>query len=247
MLEEFIRDAAAAETVEILNQHLIDTTAKLGAVGIGVHPLKYLVLGETDTWVPIVTTYPVNIEAAFAKLLAADEQPFRHTMAAGSPVHRLRLGELKDASPAFHSFLRALDCSGLVDGLIGTVVVKPGAGAFYTISFPEKRPDLSKSDIRECHLIFHEFYYHYLKHAKPSESKLSPREKAVMSALVGGMSNIEISHELNITKATVDTYIRRSYEKLESNTRSEAVIKFLSLGYFEQDYRFKFLKDDSNR
>ncbi len=61
-------------------------------------------------------------------------------------------------------------------------------------------------------------------------SELSEREQQVLDLLSQGLIYKEIADKLSISYETVHTYIRRSYEKLQVRTRTEAV------------YRKKFLQ-----
>ena len=62
--------------------------------------------------------------------------------------------------------------------------------------------------------------------AHPAEI-LSGREKEVLDCLSQGFLYKEIAEKLGISYETVHTYIRRIYEKLQVNTRTQAVAKFL--------------------
>jgi DNA-binding NarL/FixJ family response regulator len=65
----------------------------------------------------------------------------------------------------------------------------------------------------------------------PADSKqhlgLSPREEAVLNLLANGLTYKQIADELNISIDTVRTYLRRIYEKLHVQSRTEAVAKYL--------------------
>lgn len=56
---------------------------------------------------------------------------------------------------------------------------------------------------------------------------LSPREYSVLGLLTKGYLYKEIAEELGVSVPTVDTYIRRIYEKLQVHSRSQAIVKFL--------------------
>jgi DNA-binding NarL/FixJ family response regulator len=63
--------------------------------------------------------------------------------------------------------------------------------------------------------------------SSPTESEnLSPREREVLELLARGYLYKEISEALHITVPTVNTHIRRIYEKLHVRSRSQAVAKF---------------------
>jgi DNA-binding NarL/FixJ family response regulator len=57
---------------------------------------------------------------------------------------------------------------------------------------------------------------------------LSPREEAVLNCLAKGLTYKQIADQLNISIDTIRTYLRRVYEKLHVQSRTEAVAKYLS-------------------
>jgi DNA-binding NarL/FixJ family response regulator len=59
-------------------------------------------------------------------------------------------------------------------------------------------------------------------------ASLSPREQAVLDLLTKGYLYKEIAESLGVSVSTVDTYIRRIYEKLQVHSRSQAIAKYLS-------------------
>ena len=61
---------------------------------------------------------------------------------------------------------------------------------------------------------------------KETES-LAPREQQVVELLAKGLPYKQIATEMNIGVGTLYTYIRRIYEKLHVNSRTEAVVKYL--------------------
>lgn len=56
---------------------------------------------------------------------------------------------------------------------------------------------------------------------------LSPRERTVLDLLAKGYLYKEIADSLGLSVLTVDTYVRRVYEKLHVNSRSQAIAKYL--------------------
>jgi DNA-binding NarL/FixJ family response regulator len=67
-------------------------------------------------------------------------------------------------------------------------------------------------------------------HAKPNRpdlQALSPRERSVLELLAQGYLYKEIADALKVSVTTVDTYVRRVYDKLQVNSRSEAINKYL--------------------
>lgn len=58
---------------------------------------------------------------------------------------------------------------------------------------------------------------------------LSPREQEVLELLARGYLYKEIADRLNISVPTVNTYVRRIYEKLHVRSRGQAVAKYAHL------------------
>jgi DNA-binding NarL/FixJ family response regulator len=58
------------------------------------------------------------------------------------------------------------------------------------------------------------------------EDDLSPREREVLALLARGYLYKEIAESLQISVTTVNSYIRRIYEKLHVRSRSQAVAKY---------------------
>jgi len=64
--------------------------------------------------------------------------------------------------------------------------------------------------------------------ARPADGvQLSAREKSVLDLLSRGFLYKEIADDLGVGGATVCTYIRRIYEKLQVHSRAQAVAKYL--------------------
>jgi DNA-binding NarL/FixJ family response regulator len=71
-----------------------------------------------------------------------------------------------------------------------------------------------------------------LQHGKPSPrpvDELSKRENEVLVLLAQGYLYKEIADTLGISLQTVNTYIRRIYEKLHVHSRAQAVAKIAHL------------------
>jgi DNA-binding NarL/FixJ family response regulator len=71
----------------------------------------------------------------------------------------------------------------------------------------------------------------------PESAKLSPREREVLELLARGHLYKEIMDSLTISRGTLNTYVRRIYEKLHVRSRSQAVAKFSHFSMNEQGSR----------
>ena len=69
-------------------------------------------------------------------------------------------------------------------------------------------------------------FFNQLPGPVPESERLSEREDQVLAALAKGLIYKEIATQLKISENTVRTYVKRIYEKLHVNSRTEAVAKF---------------------
>jgi len=65
--------------------------------------------------------------------------------------------------------------------------------------------------------------------------QLHPRELEVLRVAARGLSNKEISHELSISVFTVQTHMVNILQKLDANSRTEAVLRALKEGWLTMD------------
>jgi DNA-binding NarL/FixJ family response regulator len=63
----------------------------------------------------------------------------------------------------------------------------------------------------------------------PPGDPLSERERSVLELLASGSLYKEIAEQLGISVTTVNTYVRRIYEKLHVQSRGQAVAKFYKI------------------
>ena len=79
--------------------------------------------------------------------------------------------------------------------------------------------------------------FHREDSAVPESATLSQREREVLELLARGYLYKEIIDALGVSRGTVNTYIRRIYEKLHVRSRSQAVAKFSNFSLGEPSYR----------
>lgn len=63
--------------------------------------------------------------------------------------------------------------------------------------------------------------------------RLSPREQQVLQLIANGSENKQIARELELSEATVKTYIRGVFDRLDVSSRAEAVAVGLRIGVIE--------------
>lgn len=67
----------------------------------------------------------------------------------------------------------------------------------------------------------------------PAHSSLTPREREVLAALARGLSNEEIGRELVISQKTVKTHLGKIFDKLEVDSRAQAMLYAIREGLIE--------------
>jgi len=77
--------------------------------------------------------------------------------------------------------------------------------------------------------VVQNFYRNETQNAGGATVELSPREREVLELLARGYLYKEIAEMLKISVQTVNTYIRRIYEKLHVRSRAQAVAKYAHL------------------
>lgn len=70
-------------------------------------------------------------------------------------------------------------------------------------------------------------YFHRKRVNSAEGDKLSPRERQILELLARGYLYKEISAELQISLHTVNSHIKKIYEKLHVHSRAEAVAKYV--------------------
>lgn len=140
-----------------------------------------------------------------------------------------RAGSGEDAQ----RFAAEARAQGLIEG-IGVPLFGPGGRDAYS-SFDLRRP-LTDEDrplirqFREIAQAAHLRISHLVLAELNGGATLSMRETEVLSWLVAGKSRADIGTILQLSPATVDTYQRRIFAKLDVNDRLHAALRGLSRG-----------------
>ncbi len=65
---------------------------------------------------------------------------------------------------------------------------------------------------------------------EPSLALLTPREREVLAAMAGGLTNRQIASSLGLGTGTVRVYLHTIFQKLQVSNRTQAALKFLDPG-----------------
>ena len=69
--------------------------------------------------------------------------------------------------------------------------------------------------------------FHGKRGSSAAKDSLSERETEVLERIARGKRVKEVAAELNVGVTTIQTYLRRIYDKLQVHSQAEAVAKFL--------------------
>ncbi len=154
----------------------------------------------------------------------------------GSGITLIRQAALKDANIDIIVITIFAEQNKVLDS------IKAGARGYL---LKDERFDQCAESIREirrggspispaiARQLLKEFQPKELSQKNESHQALSKRELEVLNLLARGFSFIEIGDILKITRSTVATYVKNIYQKLEVNSRSEAVFEASSLGIID--------------
>ncbi len=148
------------------------------------------------------------------------------------PFRWSEAGELATLSPEQESYMDMLAASRLGDGLAMQVYGPNMRNAYVGLGFGGPAPALSGQDIFELQCAAQMAHIRYCEITANDQTiaELSPRELEILQWIARGKSNSVIGEILGISRHTVDTMMRRMFEKLEVNDRTSAAVRGLGSG-----------------
>ena len=121
--------------------------------------------------------------------------------------------------------------SGTDDGLMSVVVVPDGQVHGIALFRPTNERPFTSRHRRLLHLFHTELAAHLLSDLAPPGadpvSSLSPRLRDVLACLLEGDSEQQIAARLGLTSGTTHQYIKAVYRRLNVNTRSQLMARFV--------------------
>ena len=227
-INRFLNDLDRITDPETLKARLLEETDALGATAVLVHPLP--MAADAPEWAPVLVTFDPSVRREYERRGFEDDPFLEATLASGGPIRFLdKVSEFKWSEPQLRVFNQMADL-GYVDGVATAVIARPGLNAYCALAFPSDRADLNACDLRRIHIMFTEFYVRDRALAPAARPAFSARERQILVGLMRGRSNAAIAKHLGISSHTVDTYVRRIFEKLDVNTRTGAIFKCLGFG-----------------
>jgi DNA-binding CsgD family transcriptional regulator len=235
----FVEDAVYLTDVSDLLRHL-----RAFLDGFGIDVLSYQIVADDLYKVPIDhgLIYEDFPDAWIRHYIDDDleriDPILEYSRRAPSPFHWSDVEKRMRLTPAQLTFLKELRASGLTDGLAIPIYSAIGDMAYFGIGVKSGTLDLRAEALAQVVLACQLTHNRYvsLVNARPRASvPLSPRETESLSLVACGLSKNEVGKKRGISANTVDTLLRRSFDKLGTKSRLEAVLLAIGSGLILPD------------
>ena len=228
-LSDYVEAVCEAPTAAALNAILLQMMDARGVAAVSGYAFPYG--GDVATsQEPIITTWPAAVSDAYRSDMAGDDPIMYAAMTLGVPVHFLDIYPSLDMGEKGEAVLDVMRAAGFHDAVTTPVYAKPGAFAYFSAAYREERHDMTLAEMRRIKFIFSEYYVRFQEITRVENFTLSARERQVLVAMVANKTNGEIAEMMGVSEHTVGTYVRRCFEKLDVNSRTQAVLRYVGGG-----------------
>ena len=157
----------------------------------------------------------------------------RHALVAGVPVRWTQVWASAQTTPEERAFVTAMRKVSFSDGFSLPCYGPGGRNAVVGISGMADDAAVDPGVLTMLHFVAQAAHLRIcalFADEVALDRQLSSREKEILDWVARGKSNTVIADILEISPGTVDTYMRRIYEKLEVSDRTSAAVKGVGLG-----------------
>lgn len=157
----------------------------------------------------------------------------RMTLAQGKPLRWRQVWAAIETTEEERQFLALLRAVDLGDGFTLPCYGPGGRDGYVSIGSMTPDARMDDASVREMHLSAQAAHLRICEFTagEPSHGKpLSAREREILDWVARGKSNSVIADILCISAGTVDTYLRRIYEKLGVSDRTSAAVRGIGMG-----------------
>ncbi len=149
------------------------------------------------------------------------------------PFFWSEIGELRDLDEEEQAFLDGFVALGARDGLAIPVFGPHGRNGYVSIALEPSRSSFSDADLREFQVVAQMAHQRFCELFKPDlveNISLSRREIEILEWVARGKSKPVIADILAISPNTVDTHLRRIYQKFDVTDRTMAALRGIGCG-----------------
>lgn len=157
----------------------------------------------------------------------------RFAMTQGVAMRWSKIWELVEPDAEQVAFLEKMRAVGFGDGYALPVFGPLARNALVNVGRAEAETALDNAPVSEMQMFAQAAHLHLctlMPVANPLDRPLSGRELEILDWVAKGKSNGVIAEILDLSNATVDTYLRRIYEKLDVSDRTSAAVRGVGMG-----------------
>ncbi|MEL6827795.1 MAG: LuxR family transcriptional regulator [Pseudomonadota bacterium] len=131
------------------------------------------------------------------------------------------------------SYIEDLRAQGFGNGLAVPVFGPNDRNGYIGLGIGTDEKVFDEADIMRLQTFCNAAHLHYCELSRKQRTRisLSPREHQTMKLVARGFTAQDIAEKMNVTASTIDTNLRRIYEKLDVHNRVAATLRCLALGY----------------
>ncbi|MEZ5999166.1 autoinducer binding domain-containing protein [Hyphomonas sp.] len=148
------------------------------------------------------------------------------------PYFWTEASQLPNLTPEERHYLQRATAQNMGEG-IGIPLFGPaGRNGYAALGFgqSERPPADEVLELQAAAQMGHLAYCRLLLKDLPNGTNLSAREREILRWVARGRTNSQIAEVLDLSRNTVETYIRRCFEKLDVNDRVSAALRGIALG-----------------
>mgnify|MGYP000859515028 FL=1 len=178
--------------------------------------------------------FPENIADAYAQIGQGEANPVpRLAIEQGVPMRWTEIWAQIDPDPEQLHFLTVMRELEMGDGYSMPVFGPGGRNATVSVARPVSEEVMDNAPVERLHLIAqaaHTRLCTLMPEWPWAKNPLSGREMEILDWVARGKSNSVIAEILNLSAGTVDTYLRRIYDKLDVSDRTSAAVRGVGMG-----------------
>lgn len=205
--------------------------------GFGFDLISYHHIAELFRKIPLekgfrIGSFPKQWVDRYTQERYFDDDPIMlETRKRGTPFRWYEIEGARGLTSRQKHFFAELRAQGFKDGVAVPVFSRPGDIAYFGLGSTTGVIGLSDSALLELQAFCQQLHVRYNDLVSGFDHpRLSPRETEVLELIAQGQSNAAIAEKLQVTIHTVDTLVRRCFEKLGVSTRVEAALSAVGRG-----------------
>lgn len=204
----------------------------------GFTAVAYLVpgrIGENpNEMIVIHHGFPAKVVEAYTQDYDIGDDPLpRFSRTQGVAGRWSELWQLFEPDERQLKFRDDMRAAGIGDGFALPVFGPLGRNASVSVGEPVNEAALDDAPVSEMQMLAQAAHLHLctlMPDPNPLERPLSARELEILDWVAKGKSNSVIAEILELSGGTVDTYLRRIYEKMNVSDRTSAAVRAVSMG-----------------